>query len=247
MKRIARLSALAVALSMMLGTWAGATDQTILGRSFIVKNPGAAEKRKVTGVGKETGSSATIVGDPTVPSSVGGAFPGSPGGAILTIIADGDNPTTQVFPLKQGTSSTGKKFWRSNGGTGFKYKDAKGDQGPVKVVIIKKTVGGIFSIKAVIRGKNGPLNVLPPNDGTDGFMTLLLGGPTGLGDRYCVQFGADGSVKNDGDRLFKVRRPILEGCPGATTTTTTSASTTTTTMPGSPSAAFLDRQLDQLD
>jgi len=227
MKRIARWSALAVALSMTLGSWAGAADQTILGKSFIVKNPGASDKRKVTGVGKETGSAATIVGDPTVPSSVGGAFPGSPGGAILTIIAKGDNPTSQTFGLKQGTSSTGKKFWRATG-TGFKYKDGNGDQGPVKVVIIRKTTGGIFSIKAVIRGKNGMLDVVPPNLGTDGFMTLQLGAATGLGDLYCVQFGADGSVKNDGDRLFKVRRPSAEGCPGAT-------------MPGSPSAAFLDR------
>jgi hypothetical protein len=245
MKRIARLSALAVALSMMLGAWAGAADQTVLGRSFIVKNPGTPDKRKVTGAAKETGSSATIVGDPTVASSVGGAFPGSPGGAILTIIANGDHPTTQTFGLKQGTTSTGKPFWRANGGgTGFKYKDPKGDNGAVKVVIIKKTVGGVFSIKAVIRGKNGPLNVVPPNLGTDGFMTLLLGGVGGLGDRYCVQYGGD-NVKNDGDRLFKVRRPPIGVCPGATTTTTTS--TTTTTMPGSPSAAFLDRQLDQLD
>jgi len=35
-------------------------------------------------------------------------------------------------------------------------------------------------------------------------------------------------VKNDGDRLFKVRRPVIEGCP----------------LTGSPSGAFLDRSLD---
>src|SRR5262249_35884064 len=126
MKRIARWSALAVALSITLGSWAGAADQTILGKSFIVKNPGASDKRKVTGVGKETGSAATIVGDPTVPSSVGGAFPGSPGGAILTIIANGNHPTSQTFGLKQGTSSTGNKFWRATG-TGVKYTDVHGE------------------------------------------------------------------------------------------------------------------------
>ncbi len=243
MKRIARLSALAVALSMVLGAWAGAADQTVLGRSFIVKNPGTPDKRKVTGVAKETGSSATIVGDPTIASSAGGALLGSAGGAILTVIANGDNPTQQVFPLKQGTTSAGKPFWRASGTTGFKYKDPDGQQGAVKVVLIKKTVGGVFSIKVVVRGKKGPLDVVPPNLGTDGFITLKIAN----GDRYCVQYGADGSVKNDGDRLFKVRRPSIEGCPGGITTTTTSAPTTTTTMPGSPSAAFLDPRLDQLD
>jgi hypothetical protein len=228
MKRIASLSALAAALSMMLAGWAGAADQTILGRSFTVKNPSTPERRKVTGAAKEVDSSATIVGNPTVPSSVGGAFPGSPGGAILTVIANGDHPTSQVFGLKQGTTSTGKPFWRvSTGNTGFKYKDPKGDQGAVKVVLIKRTPGGVFSIKAVIRGMNGTLNVVPPNLGTDGFITLLLGGG---GDRYCVKYGSDGGVKNDGDRLFKVRRPVIEGCPG-----------------GSPSGAFLDRSLDLLD
>src|SRR5262249_818431 len=184
---------------------------------------GAGGRRKVPGRRTETERAAPIVGGPAVRSSVGGAFPGSPGGAILTIIANGDNPTSQTFGLKQGTSSTGKKFWRATG-TGFKYKDGNGDQGPVKVVIIRKTTGGIFSIKAVIRGKNGMLDVLPPNSGTDGFMRLQLGAAPGVGDLYCVQFGADGSVKNDGDRLFKVRRPSQLGCPGA----------------GSPSGAFLD-------
>src|SRR5262245_9794879 len=209
MKRIARLSALAAALSMMLAGQAGAADQTILGRSFIVKNPGTPDARKVTGAAKEVDSPATIVGNPTIKSSVGGAFPGSPGGAVLRVIATGDEPTPQGSDLNQGTTSTGKRFWRvSTGNTGFKYKDPKGDQGAVKVVLIKRTTSGIFSIKAVIRGKNGPLDVMPPNLGTDGFMTLLLGAG---GDRYCVKYGSDGSVKNDGDRLFKVKRPVIEG------------------------------------
>ena len=69
------------------------------------------------------------------------------------------------------------------------------------------------------------------------------------GDRYCVQFGADGTVINKDSQLFKVRRPKLEGCPGggptttsstAPVTTTTTSSTTTTTMYSSPSRAFLD-------
>jgi hypothetical protein len=241
MKRIAKVAALAAVLSMMLVGWANAADQTVLGRSFIVKNPGSPDQRKVTGAAKEVGSSATIVGDPTIPGSPGGAMLGSPGGAILgsaggailDVIANGDHPTSQLFGLKQGKSSAGKPFWRASGAsgspTGFKYKDPKGDQGPVKVVIIKKNTAGVFVIKVVIRGKNGgTIDVVPPNLGTDGFITIRLG----HGDRYCVKYGADGDVINAGDRLFKVRRPSIEGCPAS---------------PSSPSGAFVDGPDDPSD
>jgi hypothetical protein len=244
MKRIAKVSALAAVLSMILAGWAHAADQTILGRSFIVKNPAAADKRKVTGAAKEVDSPNTIVGDPTLPGSAGGAILGSAGGAILgsaggallgsaggavlTVIANGDHPSQQIFPLKQGKSSTGKPFWRASGTNGsvngFKYKDPNGDQGAVKVVLIKKNTAGVFSIKAVIRGKNGTINVVPPNLGTDGFITLFLA----HGDRYCVAY-VGGTAVNDGDRLFKVRRPTVEACPG------------------SPSAAFVDGPDDLSD
>ena len=228
MKRIAKVSALAAVLSMILAGWAHAADQTILGRSFLVKNPGSTDQRKVTGAAKEVGSANTLVGDPTVPGSAGGAILGSAGGAVLTVIAQGDHPSQQIFPLKQGKSSTGKPFWRAsvaNGVTnGFKYKDPNGEQGAVKVVLIKKNTAGVFSIKAVIRGKNGTINVVPPNLGTDGFITLFLA----HGDRYCVAY-VGGTAVNDGDRLFKVRRPTVEACPG------------------SPSAAFVDGPDDLSD
>lgn len=236
MKRIAKVSALAAVLSMILAGWAHAADQTILGRSLIVKNPGSPSKRKVTGAAKEVGSPNTIVGDPTMAGSAGGGFLGSAGGAllgsaggaVLTVIADGDNPSKQFFALKQGKSSTGKPFWRASGTTGFKYKDPNGDQGPVKVVLIKKNTAGVFKIEAVIRGKNGTVNVVPPNSGTDGFMTLFLA----HGDLYCVKYGADGDVINDGDRLFKVRHPASEGCPP---------------LPSSPSPAFVEAPDDLSD
>src|SRR6516225_3307843 len=148
MKRIAKVSAVAAVLSMMLAGWANAADQTILGRSFLVKNPGSPEKRKVTGAAKEVDSPNTLMGDPTVHGSAGGAILGSAGGAILgsaggavlTVIAQGDHSSQQIFALKQGKSSTGKPFWRAsvaNGVTnGFKYKDPNGEQGAVKAVLI---------------------------------------------------------------------------------------------------------------
>ena len=239
MKRMAKVSALAAVLSMMLAGWANAADQTILGRSFIVKNPGSPDKRRVTGAAKEVDSPNTLTGDPTLPGSAGGAILGSAGGAILgsaggavlTIIADGAHPSQQIFALKQGKSSTGKPFWRAsvaNGVTnGFKYKDPNGEQGAVKAVLIKKTTAGVFSIKVVLRGKNGTINVVPPNPGTDGFITLFLG----HGDRYCIAY-AGGTPVNDGDRLFKVRHPTGEACPPT---------------PSSPSAAFVDGPSDLSD
>ena len=141
MKRMVKVSALAAVLSMMLAGWANAADQTILGRSFIVKNPGSPDKRRVTGAAKEVDSPNTLTGDPTLPGSAGGAILGSAGGAILgsaggavlTIIADGAHSSQQIFALKQGKSSTGKPFWRAsvaNGVTnGFKYKDPNGRAG----------------------------------------------------------------------------------------------------------------------
>ena len=239
MKRMAKVSALAAVLSMILAGWANAADQTILGRSFIVKNPGSPDKRRVTGAAKEVDSPNTLTGDPTLPGSAGGAILGSAGGAILgsaggavlTIIADGAHPSQQIFALKQGKSSTGKPFWRAsvaNGVTnGFKYKDPTGQQGAVKIVLIKKTTAGVFSIKVVLRGKNGTINVVPPNPGTDGFITLFLG----HGDRYCIAY-AGGTPVNDGDRLFKVRHPTGEACPPT---------------PSSPSAAFVDGPSDLSD
>jgi hypothetical protein len=235
MKTRVTCSALLAATYLLVG-WAGAADQTILGRSLTVKNPGAADKRKVSSTAKEAPSPNTIVGDPTLS--------GSAGGALLTVIANGANPSMQAFNLPQGTTLAGKDFWRVSGAAGFKYKDGKGEQGPVRTVMIRKTPSGQFNIKVVIKGKNGPLNVLPPNPGTDGFVTLQLG----TGDRYCVQFGADGQVSNKSGQLFKVRRPVFEGCPGgASTTTTTSSTTTSTTMYSSPSRAFLDAPIDLLD
>jgi len=214
-----------VSLALVTGVWAPsaapAADQTILGRSLVVKNPSTSDRRKLSSRAKEVASPNTIVGDPTVD------------GAVLTVIANGANPTTQVFDLPQGATLTGKPFWKASGPARFKYKDAKGEQGAVRTVIIGKTPSGIFTMKIQIQGKNGPLDVVPPNPGTDAAITLALGG----GDRYCLKFGPDAQVVNHDAELFTVRHPQSEDCPGGAVTTTTS--TTTTTL-SSPSPAFLD-------
>jgi hypothetical protein len=199
-----RTSLLAAGLLLAIAGSAAAADQTVKGTLLTVKDPAPgvdATARLVSATAKETQSPETIVGNPT--------FPGSAGGAILTLIANGTSPSSQTFNLPQGTTSTGKPFWVAVGASGFRYKDPKGDQGPVKILTIKRTPSAIFSIKAKLTGKNGTINVLPPNPGTDGYLTLTITG----GDRYCVKYGADGKVTNTSNKAFKVRRPEIEGCP----------------------------------
>jgi hypothetical protein len=213
-----------------------AADQTILGNSITVKDPKPgvdATKRKITGKAKEKNSANTIVGNP---SSLGGT---------LFIAANGGTDTSQTFSLPQGTSGiTGKPFWTSDP-KGHKYKDPKGENGPVKLAQIKKTPSGTFTIKAVVSGKLGPVNVLPPNPGTDSCLLLGLNG----GDTYSVAF-TTGLITNKANTLYKHKKPTVEGTCVTTTsivTTTTSSTTTSTTLYGSPSRAFVDRVMGLLD
>ena len=219
---------------------AHAADQTILGNQLSVKNPSTPDKRKVVLKAKEKTSPNTIVGNPTAT------------GASLTVSANGGTPSTQTFPLPQGTSGiTGKPFWSGDAVKGFKYKDSKGEQGAVKSVQIKKTPSGVFQIKVTISGKLGVLIVTPPNPGTSGCGLLQIVG----GDSYSVAFKpGDGLVTNKGSTLYKHKKVTLEGtcvvAPPTTTTSTTATpttSTTSTTLYGSPSRAFIDRVLGLLD
>jgi hypothetical protein len=212
-----------------------AADQTILGNQLLVKNPSTTAKRKVVGKAKEVGSPNTIVGNPTGP------------GGVLVVTAEGGTPSAQTFILPQGTSGiTGKQFWTGDAVKGFKYKDPKGENGPVKVAQIKKSASGTFTIKAVIVGKNGLILVVPPNPGTGGCVLLGING----GDTYSVQFGPTSQITNKGATLFKAKKPTAQGtCVTTTTivTTTTTSSTTSTTLYGSPSRAFVDRVMGLLD
>jgi len=216
-----KLVSAAVALGglVMLAGAAVAADQLIQGRLLIVKDPTGGvdpNRRNVLVVALERGTSGQITGNPT--ADVGG-------GAVLKIFANGANPTSQTFDLPQGTSSTGRPFWSSIGSSGFKYRDPKGENSAVKTLAIKKSPAGLFLIKAIVAGKIGQVDVVPPDPGTDGYATLRLGG----GDRYCVKYGADGQVRNHADKIFSVKKPVAEGCYG------------------SPSRAFLDAPSSLLD
>ena len=236
MKRNTRNLALGSLLLFGAGL-AHAADQTILGNSFLLKNPGPVDKRKVIAKAKESNSPNTIMGNPTV------------AGGTLTVTANGTTPSSQVFPLPQGTSpSTGKPFWSGDAVKGFKYKDPKGDNGPIKGASIKKSGGQVFLIKVVGIGKNGTILVVPPNPGTSACAMLGLNG----GDTYSVQFAPPAQITNKGSTLFKVKKPVNEGScivtvTTSTTSTTTTSSSTSTTLYGSPSRAFVERILSLLE
>jgi hypothetical protein len=256
MREISKLVALAGGIAFA-ASLAYAADQTILGKALTVKDPSGGSdpaKRSIKGSAKEKGSSAPL-SDPTLA--------GSSGGALLDIFANGTNSTAQEFPLPQDVSSTGKLFWSAIGSTGFRYKDAKGEQGPVKSVLIKKSANGAFSIKVKLTGKNGTISVVPPNPGTSGCLALKIPQSASLGNRYSVQFGVESKIKNVDAKVFSAKKPTLEGiCPlvvvtttttttthatSSSTTTTHASTTTTTSMYGSPSRAFLEKVEGLLD
>ncbi len=173
---------------------AHSADQTVRGNTLVVKDPGTSAKRKITVKAKETASDDTLVGDPTT------------SGATVTITANGATPTSQTFTLPAGVSAiTQKLFWSGDAVKGFKYKDTKGEHGPVKSAQIKLK-GGTFQIQVAIDGKGGAVDVVPPNPGSDGCVFLTIGG----GDAYSIQF-ATGQVTNKGPGLFKVAKPTGEG------------------------------------
>jgi hypothetical protein len=186
-------------LAAALATSAHGADQTIRGVKLIVKDqdPSTTSRRSVVAVAKEAASPNTIVGDPLT------------GGARLEVVANGTTPSAQVFPLPQGTAADGSAFWSATGTRGFRYVDRRGEQGPVRSVLVKRGGAGAFTLKAKLVSGPWPVDVVPPDAGTDGFVTLTLGG----GDRYCVQYGADGTNANRGGVAWRNRHPVAEGCP----------------------------------
>ena len=262
MREISKLVALAGGIAFAAGL-AHAANQTILGKSLTVKDPTAGvdpTKRSIKGSGKDKSGGGTLVGNPTLS--------GSAGGALLDIFANagtGGHSTSQEFALPQGTSN-GKPLWSVIGSNqsplGYKYKD---NSGAVRSVLIKKSASGAFSIKVKLTGKTGTINVVPPNPGASGCMALKLGIAATAGDRYSVQFGPDSKIKNVDGKVFAAKNPTQHGiCPTVVTTTTTTttttthttssstttthaSTTTTTTMYGSPSRAFLEKVKGLLD
>lgn len=189
-----------VLVAVALGaTSAWAADQTILGRQLVVRDPRSDDpsRRTVIAVAKDTAGTATLVGDPTA------------GGARLELIANGTQASAQVFPLPQGTAANGKPFWTATGPSSYRYKDIDGEQGPVRLVRVSRGRNGTFRVTAKLTAGPWPFDIVPPDAGTDGFLTISISG----GDRYCVQFGSDGPNVNRGARLWKAKQVAAEACP----------------------------------
>jgi len=202
-----------VALLTALAGTAAADTQVILGRSLVVKDPKPgvdATLRKITVKAKAFNSSGVLVGDPVT------------NGGDVQIIANGTNPSQETYMLPPGAVPPGGKTgWKTIGdpAIGYQYKDTTGANGPVKVLMLKKTPppDNTFLLKVVIHGKTGhTISVLPPNVGTDGGTIVTLGG----GDSYCVALGgaAGGTAKNSVNKVFAVKAndtaPAVDnGCP----------------------------------
>jgi hypothetical protein len=189
-----------IAVALLSASPMHGAEQTILGKQFLLMDPKPgvdATKRKIVASGKESGSANQIVGDPTV------------AGGTLTVIVSGATSANQVFVLPQGADpSNGKPFW-SEQGSGFKYKDAKGANGPVKLVQIKRSGSGTFQIKAVALAKNGAIALAPPDPGTSACIRLDLDN----GDRYSVVLPPvpDASVKKNDAKTFLMKNALSEG------------------------------------
>lgn len=191
------MSRLSLAMLGVLLVFPGSTraaDQTVLGSKLSVQDsvPSTPEKRKVSYAAKEKETDNTIVGDPVA------------NGATLTIHLTGGAVAGQTFNLPTGTSLAGKPFWSGDAVKGFKYKDAKGENGPVASVQMSNK-GGTFQIKVSISGKLGTITILPPNPGTDGCTLLTING----GDSYSVNF-ATGKVSNKDAKTFKISKPTAQ-------------------------------------
>lgn len=205
------LRAAAAALLVVAGL-VHAAEQSIPGAKLLVQSPSTNPAlRKVLVQAK--GQAALPVGDPTV------------AGATLRIATQGGTPADQTFDLP----SAG---WRRVGTTGFKY-GAGAAGGAVRTVLLKRGANGIATLKILLQGKGGPLDVVPPAPGDEAAVVLAIGAT----DVFCVSFGgiAGGIERADDARKWMVQRSNAAACPLLPTTTsttgvpTTSTSATTTT------------------
>jgi hypothetical protein len=164
--------------------------QTVLGKRFVVKNPGTTEQRKIVGIGKEraptTRSSATP--SPTAP-------------------ACRSSPTAGRAPQ---SFSLPKEGWRATGSIGFRYTNNV-PGGAIRSASIRRIPTGVFILKIVASGRQGAVDVVPPNPGSDGGLVLTLNGIY----RYCVGFGgAAGGVETaDQATKWSMKNPTGQVCP----------------------------------
>src|SRR5262245_4286148 len=110
---MARLLSVVVATAFMVAfhhPMARAVDQTVLGKSFVVKDPipgFAPTLRSVVILGKEPASDNAVVGNPIT------------NGARVEVIANGANSSSQTFSMPAGALTPGGAGWKALGTTGY--------------------------------------------------------------------------------------------------------------------------------
>jgi len=165
--------------------------QTVRGKRFVLRAPGAPDQRKVVGRAKEPSSDNVLLGNPVA------------NGASLQVIANGGTDSSQIFSLP-------KEGWRGTATHGYRYSN-RIPGGAVRSASIRRTSNGVFLIKVAVNGRYGAVSVVPPNPGTDGGFILTFDGI----HRYCVAFGsAAGGVEGaDNATAWSVRNPSGQMCP----------------------------------
>jgi len=144
----------------LMGSAALAAQHQVPTKILLVKNPPSGV-RKVLWKVKETGSAATVAGDPT---------------------ADGATLRIQLTTGGDQCVSMPSSGWSAVGSLGFKYKDAVLANGPVKVALIKKSASGTLLIKALLKNGGATSISVAPDDPTTSYATNLT---LGTGDDYC--------------------------------------------------------------
>ena len=172
-------------------TLAPPSAQTVLGKRLVVRNPSLPDQRRIVGLGKERNTDNAILGNPVA------------NGASLQIIANGTSSSTQIFSLPAGG-------WRRNGPGGFRYSNSFSG-GAVRSASIRRTPNGVLIMRVVAAGRQGAVDVLPPNLGTDGGFILTVNGIY----RYCVGFGgaAGGIERADNAAVWSVKNATAQVCP----------------------------------
>jgi hypothetical protein len=173
-------------------------EQHLLGKFILLKDPQPGvdpTRRKLVIKAREAQSPNPLTGNPVT------------GGATLEILVDGAAPSSQTFVLPSGAA-----FWRALG-TGYQYRDGVHANGPIKRLVFTKSADGTFVLSVVGDGRVSPLDLLPPDPGTEARIRLV---PGSGGDPYCVSFGRDagGSLGPNTGTMFKATSPSGEGlCP----------------------------------
>jgi len=192
-------AALLAATFLCLLANAASADVSVRGRKFVVEDPAPADPSQRSLRAAARGPQASeLTGDPTLPTGFGGA--------VLEVAANGSAPSWQLLSLPVGTASDGKPFWSALPSGGYRYRDRHGEQGPVRSLVVKQTSGGTVRLRLAADGSG--LDVVPPAPGTDALLALTMS----QGERLCVQYGPDATIRNDGAAAFSARRPNATGC-----------------------------------